>query len=115
MVKSLLQRPEEGAGSIERQSAHAKALVMLAKVHKVWGSIPFSSDQQGCAVSNSSGYTVHPVPAPNGTKAEPKSSCLSFCHSHYPVYTLLGAWSTGCSDAASGRGRLGGRRDGVWQ
>lgn len=36
MVRSILNAPEEGTGSIERQTAHAKALVMLAKVHKVW-------------------------------------------------------------------------------
>lgn len=36
VVRSILTGPEEGTGSIERQAAHAKALVMLAKVHKVW-------------------------------------------------------------------------------
>lgn len=41
VVRSLLKRPEEGTGSIERQSAQAKALVMLAKVHKVSLHLPF--------------------------------------------------------------------------
>ena len=31
----MLERPDSGTGSIERQSAQAKATVMLAKVHKV--------------------------------------------------------------------------------
>ena len=47
MLRSLLKRPEEGTGSIERQSAQAKALVMLAKVHKVCLHLPdllFNSD-----------------------------------------------------------------------
>lgn len=35
VVRSMLARPDEGTGSIERQSAHAKALVLLARVHKV--------------------------------------------------------------------------------
>lgn len=35
VVRSVLKRPEGATSSIEQQSTHAKALVMLANVHKV--------------------------------------------------------------------------------
>jgi len=35
VLRSILERPEEGSGSIEKQAANAKALSMLAQVYKV--------------------------------------------------------------------------------
>ncbi len=35
MLRSILERPEEASGSIEKQAANAKALSMLAQVYKV--------------------------------------------------------------------------------
>ena len=35
VLRSILDRPEEGSGTIERQATAAKTLAMMAKVHKV--------------------------------------------------------------------------------
>jgi len=35
VLRSILERPEDGSGSIEKQAANAKALSMLAQVYKV--------------------------------------------------------------------------------
>ena len=35
VLRSILDRLEEGSGTIERQATAAKALAILAKVHKV--------------------------------------------------------------------------------
>ncbi len=35
VLRSILERPEEASGSIEKQAANAKALSMLAQVYKV--------------------------------------------------------------------------------
>ena len=56
MLRSILERPEEGSGSIEKQAANAKALSMLAQVYKV----SCSADVNTLAICNVSA-TGHPL------------------------------------------------------